>query len=155
MDVELKLIKPGELITISDDGDGFFRESKVGKVFNAEIKEIRNYAFHKKIISLFRMMHDILPPPAPVEFMGRMVTPEHTFDNTRKFLTVKAGHYNVNGFPDGSVRVEAKSISFAKMKQDEFDKLFSSVINACLKILPDTWTEENLRETANNILKYD
>jgi len=155
MKVELKLIEAGKLITVSEEGDKFFRESKVGKVFEVEAKEIRNIEFHNKLFSLFGMMHDILPTPEPVEFMGRMVTPEHTELNTRRFLTVKAGHYTVNGYPDGSVRVEAKSLKFGKMSANEFENLYSNVINACLKVLPSTWTEENLRQTANNILKYD
>ncbi len=155
MEIELKLHSGGKLETINEDGEKFFRASKVGKVFKCKISEIRNYKYHQKLITLFSMMHDILPAPADVEFMDRTITPEHTFDNTRRYLTVKAGYYSVNGYPDGSVRVEAKSISFANMDQDEFENLYSSVINACLKVLPETWDEENLRETANEILRYD
>jgi len=112
---DLRLIKEGHLRPTTDDGDNYFRKSKI-------VTEIRNPVFHSKLITLFLMMHDILPAPADVEFMGRTITPEHTFNNTRKYLTVKAGYYNVNGYPDGSVRVEAKSISFANMDQDEFEK---------------------------------
>jgi len=155
MKTELELLNNGLLKPANEATEKYFNKNKVGKVFEGDYKEIRDYEFHKKLFTLFIMMHDILPPPEPVEFMGKMVTPEHTLDNTRKFLTVKAGHYIVNGYPDGSIRVEAKSLKFANMSAEEFEKLYSGVINAALKVLPDTWSDEKLRETANKIIQYD
>jgi hypothetical protein len=46
---------------------------------------------------------------------------------------VLAGFYDSYSGIDGRVRVEAKSISYGKMSQDEFEKLYSALINAAIR----------------------
>ncbi len=149
------ILNPDGTLSSNDEAtDKYLKGRKAGQVLSCEIKQIRNYKFLQKLMTLFNLVHDALPPLDEIEFMGKMIQPENTMENTRKYLTVKAGYYTVNGYPDGSVRVEAKSLSFASMEQEEFDKLYSDVINASLKVLPATWNEELLNDTANQILNY-
>lgn len=49
----------------------------------------------------------------------------------RKWLTVEAGYYTIVILPDGGIRKEAKSISFAKMGQEEFADLYCAVFGVC------------------------
>lgn len=54
------------------------------------------------------------------------------------------------------MRLEAKSISFANMSEEEFEALYSETINVILaKILGGTrMTEEQLRNHVDNVLAY-
>jgi hypothetical protein len=56
----------------------------------------------------------------------------------------------------GEVRVEAKSISFANMSEDEFEALYSDTINVILrKILTSSaMTEDQLRDHVDTVLRY-
>ena len=51
----------------------------------------------------------------------------------RANLTVLAGFYDSYYKIDGSVRIEAKSLSYGSMKQEEFEQFYNAVINAALK----------------------
>lgn len=140
---------------IDEEGKAYCKRRKAGTVLKTESKQEHNYLFHQKLMCLFAAIHEHLPPPVPVQFMGREVTPAHTFDNTRKYLTIKAGYYVVNGFPNGSVRVEAQSLSYASMDDEEKEKLFSAVIDAGLKALPSEWSDAELERVANEILRFE
>lgn len=54
-------------------------------------------------------------------------------DHLRKDLQVSAGYYDERYSFDGEVIREPKSISFGKMDQEEFDKLYSDVLDEIVK----------------------
>ncbi|WP_421250110.1 DUF1367 family protein [Aeromonas sp. 600584] len=56
---------------------------------------------------------------------------EKSFEVMRKWLTVEAGYYTIVILPDGGIRKEAMSISFAKMGQEEFADLYCAVFGVC------------------------
>jgi len=147
--------KNGALYSRDEDSRGYIKRRKAGQVFKCTLVQEHNYDFHKKLMALFMCVHNNLPDPEPVKFMGKMITPNQTFDNTRKYLTVMAGYYDVNGYPNGTVRVEAKSLAYAKMTDEEKEKLYSDVIDAALKTLPKEWSSEKLNQVANEILRFD
>jgi len=67
----------------------------------------------------------------------------------RSHLTVLAGYYDSFAGIDGRVRVEAKSISYSNMTQEEFEQLYSALINAAIKhIFGDA--DENTRNQLYN-----
>ena len=49
---------------------------------------------------------------------------------------------------------EAKSLSFNKMNEEEFEKLYSNIIDASLEVLPDTMSKDDLESAALEILSY-
>ena len=57
------------------------------------------------------------------------------FDFFRKRMTVAAGYYDEYYDINGSARVEAKSLSYGSMDQDEFEECYNAQINAALKHL--------------------
>lgn len=52
-----------------------------------------------------------------------------SFDAYRAWVTVEAGYFDVVELPDSSIRKEAKSISFAKMDETEFQGLYKAVFD--------------------------
>ena len=109
----------------------------------------RNVAFHRKLFALFNYLYDIWEPDE-----GNQVG-EKCFDRFRQDLTILAGFYEQHVRLDGSTRVEAKSISFGKMDQDEFEELYSKVIDVGIKYVANNHTGEELRAVIDTILSFD
>lgn len=57
------------------------------------------------------------------------------FERFRKDLTILAGFYEQTVRLNGDVRTEAKSLSFANMKPDEFERCYKAMINAAIKYI--------------------
>lgn len=99
---------------------------KTGETYEVEIKLKRNAAFHRKVFSFFNFCFE--------HWRGDSVQCEQRqFDVFRDHLTVLAGFYDSYSGIDGRIRVEAKSISYSNMSQDEFEKLYSALINAAIR----------------------
>jgi hypothetical protein len=95
---------------------------KMGEVYEVEIKKKRNYKFHKKFFALINLCHenqDIFD----------------YYDDTREYLTIKAGYYRKIMMPNGNIQVRAKSISFATMDEIEFEELYQRVITAACNFI--------------------
>lgn len=154
MKMNLRVTEDFSLIPIDDDGIKYLYKKAVGDVLDCDVVKPRNYKFHKKAFALVKVVHDALPEPEPIMLKGELVQPIRTMENTREFLTILAGHYDVVGLPNGKVRAEARSWSFAKMDNDEFEEFFSTLIDASLKALPKTWTAEELERVATNVVNF-
>ena len=63
-----------------------------------------------------------------------------------------AGHYDSFYRIDGTVRIEAKSISFAQMKEGDFDKFYSATIDAILKYILTNYQREDLEQVVEQLL---
>jgi hypothetical protein len=68
-----------------------------------------------------------------------------------------AGHYVSYYRIDGSVQVEAKSISFAKMDDQEFQSLYKAVFNVLWKmVLSKTgMSYDEVEQILNQMLEFD
>ena len=55
-------------------------------------------------------------------------------DSFRRWLTIEAGYFNICVTPAGVVR-EPKSISFARMDQDEFNAFYKACFNVCWNMI--------------------
>lgn len=99
---------------------------KVGDVVEIEIRRPRNLKFHRKAFALMQLAYENQE--------------QYTdFDQFRRALTIEAGYFDDLRLLDGTTIREAKSLSFAKMDEDEFGKLYNSLINTILRVvLPGT-----------------
>lgn len=81
---------------------------------------------------------------------------EKSFDAYRKWVVAEAGFFSVVQLPNGTTRREAKSISFAKMDQSEFDELYRASFNVLWNhILHQHFVEQADAENAvNQLLGY-
>lgn len=131
----------------------------IEKLVNGEVIKVkwtlaRNPRFHRKMFALFRFAFDAMPEPSPVMHNGVEVQPQKDFDMSRKFLTVQAGFYDVVGLPDGSVRLQAKSLRYAAMDQEEFRRVYSAVIDVVLSFLPYRMTGQELDKAVENLMRF-
>jgi hypothetical protein len=63
-----------------------------------------------------------------------------------------AGYYDATHRLDGSVRIEAKSISFANMTADNFAELYSNTIDAVLKHILTNYSRDDLDDTVEQLM---
>ena len=108
----------------------WFNKLKLGQVVMGEFKKVRNYAFLKKYFALLGVAYENWEPGTVNSKYG---TVEKNFDRFRADLIILAGFYDVTVRLDGSTRIEPKSISFANMTHEEFEKLYSKTIDVLLK----------------------
>lgn len=131
----------------------FIRKVKLGNNVHGDFTRQRNAAFHRKLFALFNLAFEYWEPG---EIDCKYGVPEKNFDQFRKDLTILAGHYHIAHRVDGSFRVIADSLSFGKMDQDTFDKLYNSILNVIMKRIPvlDKMTAEEINELADKVLTF-
>lgn len=123
-----------------------------GSLLLCKIVQPRNQKFHAKFFALLSVGFRYWEPG---EIDSKYGQPEKNFEQFRKDVTILAGFYTVDTRLDGSVRVNAKSISFAKMSEDEFAELYNKVINVLLKRIFTQFTkEEVIRMAEEEILSF-
>ena len=114
---------------------------KTGELYEMEIKNSRNPQFHRKVFAFFNFCFSYWRDDR--EFLSEQAQ----FDCFRDNLTVLAGYYHTLVNLKGETRIEAKSLSFAAMTQEEFERLYTALINAASKHIfggADKETEDKL-----------
>ncbi len=112
------------------------KKLKKNRVYSCEIKFERNYEFHKKFFALisFGQHHS-----------KKVKMPLNPYKN---YIIMKAGYADVYKTPKGIMAL-AKSISFASMSQEEFEQVYSNVIDA---IILDTEADQKTIE--ENLINF-
>lgn len=125
MKLFLRKLPGGTLVPDSDEAAEYLQGVKNGDVLAAEVTKPRNYGYHKKYFSLLNLAFDAWEPEAR-EHRGMPV--QKSFERFRKDVAIACGFYELTVNIKGETRAEAKSISFANMSADEFDRLYTSTI---------------------------
>ncbi|MBE5254540.1 DUF1367 family protein [Mixta mediterraneensis] len=103
---------------------------KNGEQYTLEAKLTRNPAFHRKAFALFNFCFQHWA----ADRAGLEHADEATqFDRFRKDLTILAGFYEQTVRLNGEIRTEAKSLAYANMEPDEFERCYSALVNAAIK----------------------
>jgi|GEM_PF-2638772 len=131
---------------------------KLGQGINVKTTALaaHNLLFHKKMIMLFKLCFDFFSEQvdAGLQYKGQVVKP--SFDLFRKELTILSGHYEAHHSLNGTLRVEAKSISFKNRSDEEKEKIFSDVINAALRhVYRSALPEQELRNRVDQLMAFD
>lgn len=144
----------GALIPINDEEAGKMARFKTGDTIRGEFVVMRNGAFHRKAFSLLQLCYEKFRDNVePAEYKGQAATP--CFETWREQFIILAGHYDVTFSIAGKVRLKAKSMSFARCSQDEFEVIYSSLIDCALKhVYGGSMTESDLRALVDRILAY-
>lgn len=81
---------------------------------------------------------------------------EKSFEVMRKWLIVEAGYFTLVVLPNGGVRKEARSISFAKMEQSEFADLYHAVFSVCWRYVLNTKfsSEEEAEDAVTQLMGF-
>lgn len=94
---------------------------KIGEEYEVEIKKKRNYEFHKKFFALLNLC-----------FENQVVF--ETLDDLRYYVIMKSGYVKKVETGSGIMHIP-KSISFAKMDEIEFNKLYQNSIQVVCDLL--------------------
>jgi hypothetical protein len=144
MKVNMEKLPGGKLIPWDDYAIEELNKFKTNEVYEVEIKRTRNPQFHGKVFSFLQFC--FWHWKGDNEFQS-----EHKqFDMFRRNLTVLAGYREEFYKIDGSVRVEAKSLSYGSMSQSEFEDLYNALIQAALTHIFKT----NDEKIYNQLLGY-
>ena len=119
---------------------------KIGETIKVKFTKPRNYQFHKKMMALFNLGFDQWEPLTDGA--------EKNFDRFRKDITIKAGYYEQSVRIDGSIRTEAKSLSYGKMEPDEFEQLYNKVVNVLIKLVLTNYSREDVDNAINQIMDF-
>lgn len=120
------------------------RKLKLGVVYEAEIRLVRNYRFHKKFFALINLAWSYLPEKTQNGF--------RSVDGFRQYVTVAAGHYDTFYSPRRREWVEIpKSIKFGSMDEAEFSTLYDNCRDVIFSIIGRYVTEE---EFENNLMQF-
>jgi len=142
-------LSPGDQTT----ADFVFR-LKTGQAIHADFKKVRNYQFLKKFFVLINFLYEHWEPGELQDPKWKNIKPQKSFDRFRKDLIVLAGFYEAFYRLDGSTRIEAKSISFGNMGEEEFEELYSRVIDVGLKHVLPNYNKTELEKVVDELLTF-
>ena len=123
-----------------------------------KVTRMRNVQFHRKYFALLNYAFDVWEPPEVIVdtlVPSRTQMPEKNFDRFRHDIIILAGFYDSYFRVNGSTRIEAKSISFSSMDQDEFDILYDKTIDVIIKHVLNNYTGDELRAVIDQIQEFD
>ena len=128
-----------------------------------KISQIRNVGHHRKYFALLNHAFECWEPPAlshddmqracRLEIMPDEI--EKNFERFRKDIAVLAGFFETVIRVNGDMVFEPKSISFAKMDQDEFEKLYDKTIDVIVKHVLRNYDGDELRRVVDQIMEFD
>ena len=131
------------------DAAEWFERVKPGARVVAKVTIPRNYKFHRKFFAMLKVAYDNWEKP-------RIETPhgvaQCSFETFRNDVTVLAGYRELTCNTRGQWRMTAKSISFAKMDEDEFARLYSSVVDVILARFLTNWTGEDMDKAVEGFI---
>lgn len=145
MKINMEKLPGCKLVAFDDIAVEELNKFATGEVYEIEVKRGRNPTFHKKVFSFLGFVYHHFNDPN--EHLGQA----KSFDMFRKNLTILAGYYDEYVSYDGSVKLEAKSLSYSSMSQSDFEELYKSLISAALKTVFNGSKDENLY---NQLLGY-
>ena len=132
---------------------------KQGQPVEVQARVPRNAAFHRKYFALLNLAFDYWSEEAKtLEYKGEAVLPDR--ERFRKDCIILAGFYRPVVNLKGEVRIEPESLKWSSMTEERFGELYSATINVLLRrvfngrVCPK-WTEEQLRDVAEQILEFD
>lgn len=137
------------LVAASDHDTELLKHIKQGQPTRLIFKRVRNYEFHKKFFALLNLAFDYWEPD-PGNQVG-----EKNFEQFRADVIILAGFYEQYVRLDGSTRVVPKSISFANMSEDEFEKLYEKVIDVIIKYALKNYTGEMLKQIVDQVEAFE
>lgn len=114
---------PGSLVPADGEAEQMLRRVKIGQPVWVEIRAARNVKQHRYLFALLRIIvdHDVYP----------------TTDAALLALKFATGLVDSFKLKDGVVHMIPKSISFASMRQAEFQEWF----DAAIKVVATKWLE--------------
>jgi len=127
----------GTLMPASDHDRELLSKIKAGQPVKLKLTRVRNYDFHRKFFALMNFAYDYWDADER----------DKNFDRFRKDIIILAGYFERFTRLNGDERLEAKSIAFHNMSEDDFEKLYSKCIDVIIKYICTQYTGDMLRDT--------
>ncbi len=143
------------LIPADPAAEQFIASLKLGSGAAVEVKKARNIRFHRKFFALLQLAFDIWEPTGEKVWKGVPIRKD--FERFREDITILAGHYDVSYALDGSVKLTAKSISFANCDEHEFESVYQAVLDVVWeKILREAnfRSKAEVENVVNQLMAY-
>lgn len=146
----------GAVHPVDDEGREFLAKMRDGQGVRLEIKRVRNYRFLCKTMTLFKLAFDVWEPDPDGRHAVLGIQKE--FERFRKDITILAGFFEESWGLDGRVRIEAKSLAYENMTEDEFGRVYSAVLTVIWdKVLRDLGryrSPDEVESVVNELLRY-
>ena len=144
------------LVAADDHTHEYMKKLSLTDVLLGDFAKPRNVAFHRKYFALLNTAYEMWDAPHQAVHNGKTYEVEKSMGEFRKWIIVMAGHHDPVVYPSGQLKFVPRSISFAKMTEDEFTSLYSDTINAIIKhVLPDDKPHDEYMAIFQRILDYD
>lgn len=118
-------------------------------LINIDLYFPRNGKYHRKFLAMLRFAFNNWDMPIEGVEMGDYHVLKD-FESFREDITIRAGYYEATFGIDGSVKLKAQSISFAKMDDAKFERVYSRVVDV---ILQDILTKYKDRDEFDQVLQ--
>jgi hypothetical protein len=129
MKVNMLKLPGGNLQPLDDLDSDKMIKFKTGEAYEVDVKLTRNPRFHSKVFAFFNFCF------AHWKGNNEFQDEQGQFDVFRKNLTCLAGYYDSYYNIKGELRIEAKSLSYGNMSQEEFEQCYNALIKAALSNL--------------------
>lgn len=149
-------VKGNLLAPVDPAAEKLVESVKLGEGVNVEATKARNLKFHRKFFKLIDLAFDVWEPAGEREHRGAALS--KNIETFRKDILILAGHYTASYGIDGNVRLEAKSISFAKCDEYEFNDVYAAVLRVVWeKILRHAHfaSEQEVELVVNQLLAFE
>lgn len=134
-------VTPYGLVPLYDSDHDLKQRLRVGSTVRCRISQPRNYEFQKKFFALVRLTYDNLPLPLVERWNVRSVD-----DMLRRFKR-DLGYFTATVNDLGEREIEYKSISFAAMDEEEFERFYADCVNLVLdKYIPGIDRDDLIEE---------
>ena len=151
------------LVPAHQSDEDEMKKLPVGQPVRCKVTRIRNVGHHRKYFALLNYAFDVWEPPTlsatdmqkAVKFDIMPADVEKNFDRFRKDIAILCGFYDTTVRVNGDLQFEAKSISLAKMDQQEFETLYDKTIDVLLKHVLRNYTGEELRQVVDQVMEFD
>ena len=155
---------PQGLVPADEESRDWMGKLKSTEIVHGNLTRQRNSKLHGKYFSLLQYAFDCWKEDLAMRevhriYKGAPVMPN--FDRFRKDIAILCGYYEPVYTLAGStgeapqMRLVAKSISFAKMSDDEFEGLYSKTIDILLeRIASLPQDKKEVRDVVDNLVAY-
>jgi hypothetical protein len=155
MDVYFTKGPRGSLLPLDDEQAELLERIPQSALIKVAVTQVRNPKFHRKYFALMGYAYAMWQDTQPArEYRGNPVVT--SFDGFRDDVTILSGHSEAVFGVTGELRLQAKSISFAKMDELDFERFYSNTINVLLqKVLHnDRLTPEKMRAYVDQVISF-
>jgi len=139
------------LVPVDQTSADIMAKLKPNGEYQVKITQPRNIAFHRKAWALLQVIYDAWEPS---ELTHKGVKVQKNLESLRNDLTILAGYYTSEFKYDGTLRLRAKSWSFASMSQEDFEEMYSKIIDVALAKILINYSRDDIDYHVEQILRF-